>query len=143
MAWLLAAEFGLAVLGDVLGRVTSLIDSLLGERFNITTSVRLMEHAATLDLEDFEDSEIQDQLDRARRQASGRTGLLSQILGQAQDIVSIIAFAAGLTVYAPWLIVLLAGAVIPAFLGESHFNAQSYELAWRRTPAQRDRRPHW
>jgi ATP-binding cassette subfamily B protein len=29
-----------------------------------------MEHAATLDLEDFEDSELQDRLDRARRQAS-------------------------------------------------------------------------
>ena len=36
-----------------------------------TTSVRLMEHAATLDLEDFEDSELQDRLERARRQTIG------------------------------------------------------------------------
>ena len=35
------------------------------------TSVRLMEHAATLDLEDFEDSELQDRLERARRQTIG------------------------------------------------------------------------
>ena len=31
-----------------------------------------MEHAATLDLEDFEDSELQDRLERARRQTMGR-----------------------------------------------------------------------
>ena len=63
---LLALEFGLAVLADVLGRGVSLLDSLLSERFSIATSLRLMAHAATLDLEDFEDSELQDRLERAR-----------------------------------------------------------------------------
>ncbi len=62
----------LAVLSDVLGRVVSLLDALLSERFSNATSIRLMEHAATLDLEDFEDSELQDRLDRARRQTMGR-----------------------------------------------------------------------
>ena len=71
------AEFGLAVVSDLLGRVVSLVDSLLSERFTNATSVRLMEHAATLDLEDFEDSELQDQLERARRQATGRLALLA------------------------------------------------------------------
>lgn len=69
---LLAAEFALAVLADVLGRVVSLIDGLLSERVTNASSVRLMEHAATLDLRDFEDSEFQDRLERARRQTSGR-----------------------------------------------------------------------
>ena len=54
-----------------------------------------MEHAATLDLEDFEDSELQDSLERARRQASGRLPLLGQLFGQAQDIVTIVSFAVG------------------------------------------------
>ncbi len=44
------------------------------EQFTNATSVRLMEHAATLDLEDFEDSELQDRLERARRQTTGRIG---------------------------------------------------------------------
>ena len=78
------------MLSDVLGRVVSLIDSLLSERFSNATSVRLMEHAATLDLEDFEDSELQDQLDRARRQTMGRMTLMSQLFGQAQDMVTIV-----------------------------------------------------
>ncbi len=138
LAWLLVIEFGLAVLSDVLGRVISLVDSLLSELFSNTTSVRLMEHAASLDLEDFEDSELQDQLERARRQTSGRMVLLSQIFGQAQDVITIVSFAAGLMIYAPWLILLLAVALVPAFAGEAHFNAQSYSLAYARTPERRE-----
>jgi ATP-binding cassette, subfamily B, bacterial len=138
LLWLLAAEFGLAVLSDVLGRAVSLLDSLLSEQLTNVTSVQLMEHAATLDLEDFEDSELQDKLDRARRQTMGRMTLMSQLFGQTQDVVTIISFAAGLVVYAPWLIALLLLALVPAFLGEAHFNAQSYSLDYTRTPQRRE-----
>ena len=135
---LLGIELALAVLSDVLGRIVSLLDALLSERFSNTTSIRLMEHAATLDLEDFEDSELQDRLDRARRQTIGRTSLMSQIFGQAQDVVTIASFAAGLVVYAPWLIALLMLALVPAFLGEAHFNARSYSLNYAWTPERRE-----
>ena len=138
IGWLLALEFALAVASDVLGRVVSLLDSLLSERFSNETSLRLMEHAATLDLEDFEDSELQDRLERARRQAAGRTSLIGQLFGQAQDVITVVSFAAGLIVYAPWLIVLLAVALLPAFIGEAHFNAQTYSLNFARTPERRE-----
>src|SRR6185295_20270264 len=128
----------LAVLSDVLGRLVSLLDSLLSEQFTNATSIRLMEHAATLDLEDFEDSELQDRLDRARRQTTGRTTLMTQLFGQAQDLVTIVSFAAGLVVYAPWLIALLLIALVPAFLGEAHFNALSYSLNFAWTPERRE-----
>jgi ATP-binding cassette, subfamily B, bacterial len=135
---LIIAEFALAVLADILGRIVSLLDSLLSERVTNSSSVRLMEHAATLDLEDFEDSEFQDQLERARRQTSGRMTLMGQLLGQAQDIVTVASFVAGFIFYAPWLIALLLLALIPAFLGEAHFNAQSYSLDFVRTPERRE-----
>ena len=52
--WMLVgAEFGLAVVADVLRRSVALLDSLLGDRFSIYTSVRVMEHAASLDMERF------------------------------------------------------------------------------------------
>jgi ATP-binding cassette subfamily B protein len=135
---LLIAEFMLAVLSDILGRIVSLVDSLLSERVSNSSSVRLMEHAATLDLEDFEDSEFQDQLERARRQTSGRMTLMGQLLGQAQDIVTVVSFVAGFIFFAPWLIALLLLALVPAFLGEAHFNAQSYSLDFGRTPERRE-----
>src|SRR5215218_9043800 len=138
LGWLLVTELTLAVLSDVLGRIVSLFDTLLSEKFTNATSVRLMEHAATLDLEDFEDSELQDRLERARRQTTGRMTLMTQLFGQAQDIVTIVSFAAGLVVYAPWLIALLILALVPAFLGEAHFNSQSYSLDYMRTPERRE-----
>jgi ATP-binding cassette subfamily B protein len=138
LAWLLLLELGLAVVSDVLGRVVSLADSLLSERYTNATSIRLMEHAATLDLEDFEDSELQDRLERARRQASGRLTLLTQLFGQAQDIVTILTFAVGLVAYAPGLIALLLVGLVPAFLGEVHFSARSYSLDFGRTPERRE-----
>ena len=69
--------------------IVSLVDSLLSERVSNASSVRLMEHAATLDLEDFEDAGFQDQLERARRQTSGRMALIGQLFSQAQDIVTV------------------------------------------------------
>jgi ATP-binding cassette subfamily B protein len=138
LALLLAAEFALALLADVLGRVVSLADSLLSERVTNASSVRLMKHAATLDLEDFEDAEFQDRLERARRQTSGRMLLMGQLFGQAQAIVTVGSFAAGLIFYAPWLIALLVLALVPAFVGEAHFNAQSYSLDYVRTPERRE-----
>ena len=138
LAVLVAIELGLALAADILGRLVGLVDTLLSERVGIATSLRLLEHAATLDLEDFEDSELQDQLERARRQTMGRSSLMTQLLSQAQDIITIIAFAIGLVAYAPWLILLLAIALIPAFLGEAHFNAASYTLNYTRTPERRE-----
>jgi len=135
---LLICEFALAVLADVLGRVVVLLDSLLSERVTNASSVRLMQHAATLDLEDFEDAEFQDQLERARRQTSGRMTLMGQLFGQGQDIVTVVSFATGLIYYAPWLIALLFLALVPAFIGEAHFNAQSYSLDFIRTPERRE-----
>ncbi len=135
---LLLAEFALAVLSDGMARVIALLDGLLAEKVTNRSSVRLMEHAATLDLEDFEDAEFQDQLERARRQTSGRMTLLGQLFTQAQNIVTVTSFAAGLMFYSPWLILLLAVALVPGFLGEAHFNARTYTLDFGRTPERRE-----
>ncbi|AMJ55365.1 MULTISPECIES: ABC transporter ATP-binding protein [Stenotrophomonas] len=134
---LLLLELAIAISSDLLGRLINYADSLLSELFTNATSVRLMEHAAELDLEDFEDPDLQDKLDRARRQTMGRMSLMSQLFGQVQDSITVISFAAGLIVYAPWLIVLLAIALVPAFIGESHFNTLGYSLNFSWTPERR------
>jgi ATP-binding cassette, subfamily B, bacterial len=135
---LVAAEFALAILSDGLSRIIALLDSLLGDKFANHTSVRIMEHAATLDLDQFEDSTFYDKLERARQQTVGRTVLLSQVLGQAQDTITMVFLAAGLVAFNPWLIVLLLVAVVPAFLGESYFNDKSYSLVRGWTPERRE-----
>jgi len=135
---LVAIEFGLAILSDGLSRLITLLDSLLGDLFSNHTSVKIMAHAATLDLDQFEDSVFYDKLERARQQTTGRTVLLSQVLNQVQDIITMAFLAAGLMAFNPWLILLLLVAIIPAFLGESYFNDQNYALNRRQTPERRE-----
>ncbi len=138
LLWYVAAEFGLAVLSDVLNRGIALTDSLLGDLLANETSVQLMQHAATLDLYQFEDSTFYDKLERARQQTVRRTMLMTQVLSQGQDLVTIVFLAAGLVAFAWWLILLVFVAVIPAFLGESHFNERSYSLIYGWTPERRE-----
>jgi ATP-binding cassette subfamily B protein len=56
--------------------------------------------------------------------------LLSQLLSQLQDLITIGFLAVGLIAFNPWLILLLLLAVVPTFLGESYFNDKNYAL-WR------------
>ncbi|MGA2136874.1 MAG: ABC transporter ATP-binding protein [Bryobacteraceae bacterium] len=134
---LVAIELGLAVFSDLLARANSLADSLLGDRFTNRISVRLIEHATQLDLASFEDPVFYDKLERARRQTTGRIGLLASVLNVAQDTLSLLSLSAGLVIFSPWLMVLLVAAVIPAFLGETHFTSLAYSVLYRWTPQRR------
>jgi ATP-binding cassette subfamily B protein len=134
---LVALELGLAILSDILGRLTTLCDSLLGDRFTDLVSVRLMRHAAELDLASFEDPVFYDKLERARRQSTGRLTLLGSLLNMGQDTLALMSLSAGLIVFSPWLMVLLVAAVIPSFLGETHFTMLSYSVHYSRTPQRR------
>src|SRR5437762_1100709 len=134
---LVGLELGIAVVGEALARLSSLLESLLGDLFANRLSVRLMEHAATLDLAQFEDAEIYDHLERARRQTTGRIGLFTLLLGTAQDLITLISLAGVLLLQLPWLLLLLVIAVVPAFLGEAHFASLGYSLLFHWTPERR------
>lgn len=134
----IALELGLALVSDILSRSITLVDSLLGDLFSNNTSVELIRHSAKLDLYKFEDAEFYDKLERARRQTVGRVVLMSQVLSQFQNIITIIFLGIGLVAFNPWLILLLFLAVLPAFLGETHFNERSYSLSRNWTPERRE-----
>ncbi len=135
---LVAVEFGLAILNDLLARAIALSDSLLGDRFTNVLSIRLMEHASGLDLVRFEDPEFYDKLERARRQTTGRLGLLTTLASLTQELITLATLSVGLIWFSPWLVLLLAIAVVPNFLGETHFAGLAYSLLYRWTPERRE-----
>ena len=96
-----------------------------------------MEHAATLDLAMFEDPAFYDQLERARRQTTGRVGLFTLLLGMAQDALTLASLVATLAAFDARLLALLVAAVLPGVLGEAHFAALGYSLLFRWTPERR------
>jgi ATP-binding cassette subfamily B protein len=134
---LVALELGIVIVGELLARASSLVESLLGDLFSNKISVRLMAHAATLDLAQFEDPKFYDHLERARRQTVGRIGLIAQLLGLAQETLTLMTLSAALLAFSPWLMVLLVVAIVPSFLGETRFAAMEYSLLFRWTPERR------
>ncbi len=134
---LVALELGVVVLGELLARASSLVESLLGDLFSNHTSIRLMQHAATLDLYHFEAPAFYDRMERARRQTVGRISLVGQILTMGQNSITLISLSAAIVAYNPWLLLLLATAVVPSFLGETHFASLEYSLLYRWTPERR------
>jgi ATP-binding cassette subfamily B protein len=132
-----AIEVGIVVAGEVLARASTLIESLLSDLFSNDMSIQLMEHSAKLDLAQFEDPEFYDHLERARRQTVGRIGLLMQLLSIGQMMLTLLTLGGALIGYSPWLVLLLIIAVVPSFLGETHFAAMGYSLLFRWTPERR------
>ena len=135
---LVGLELILAVISDLIARGVTLLDSLLGDLFANKISVKLINHAAKMDLYQFEDATFYDKLERARRQTTSRVVLMSQVLTQIQDIITLIFLGIGLAVYNPWLIILLIIAVIPSFLAENYFNQQGFSLSRSWTPQRRE-----
>jgi ATP-binding cassette subfamily B protein len=134
---LVALEMGIVVGNELLARFSGLAEGLLGDLFTNRVSIRIMEHAATLDLHQFEDPKFYDHLERARQGTTGRVALLTQLLGIGQGFLTLASLSVALAAQAPWLLVLLVAAVLPSFLGETHFAALSYSLLFRWTPERR------
>jgi len=135
--WLVASEFGLAVLGGVLARAIDYSDSLLADKYTRHVSIQVMKHAAELDLIAYEDPVFYDRLERARVQATDRLGMIQQIGRLIQLVITTITLSVTIVVYSPWLMLLLIAGVLPAFLGESHFAFLGYAKNFRQTPIRR------
>jgi ATP-binding cassette subfamily B protein len=133
-----ALELGIVVVGELLARASALVESLLGDLFSNHISVRLMRHAATLDLAQFEDPDFYDHLERARRQTTARIGLIAMVLAMGQNVLTLGTLGAALVAYNPWLLALLTVAILPSFLGETHYASLSYSLLFSRTPERRE-----
>lgn len=134
---LVALELAIVAAGELLARASILVESLLGDLFSNRISVRIMEHAATLDLAQFEDPTFYDLLERARKETVGRIGLLAQVLAMAQDSLTVITLGAAIIAFKPILLVVLIVSILPSFVGQTHFAALGYSLLFRWTPQRR------
>ncbi|MEK6299420.1 MAG: ABC transporter ATP-binding protein [Acidobacteriota bacterium] len=135
---LIALEFLIVLVGEVFARASALVESLLGDLLSIHTSMLLMAHSATLDLEQFEDPSFYDGLERARRQTTGGMGLVTNLVTIGQDAVTLVSLAGALLIFKPWLLLLLVVAVLPSFFSDTRFAALGYSLLYSWTPQRRE-----
>src|SRR5215831_6266973 len=134
---LIALEFAIAVAIGVLSRFIDYLDSLLAEKYMRYVSLLVMKHAATLDLQAYEDPVFYDRLERARVQATDRLGMIQAIGRLVQQTITAILMSVSIAAFSPWLLLLLFAGVLPAFLGESHFAFLGYAKNFRQTPIRR------
>ncbi|MGA7220280.1 MAG: ABC transporter ATP-binding protein [Candidatus Sulfotelmatobacter sp.] len=135
--WLVVGEFALAVLNSILIRSIDYSDSLLADKYTRHVSVRVMNHAAGLDLIAYEDPVFYDRLERARVQATDRLVMIQAIGRLVQQAITTITLSISIMLFSPWLMLLLIAGVVPAFLGESHFAFLGYAKNFRQTPIRR------
>jgi ATP-binding cassette, subfamily B, bacterial len=135
--WLVGIEFSLAVLGSILSRMIDYSDSLLANKYTRHVSIQVMKHASELDLTAYEDPVFYDRLERARVQATDRLVMIQSIGRLELQVITAIAYSAAVMFYSPWLMLLLVLAVVPAFLGETHFAFLGYAKNFRQTPIKR------
>jgi ATP-binding cassette subfamily B protein len=137
--WLyLALEFAFTAASAILGRASDYCDARLADQFVREVSLRIMRHAASLDLTSFEDPVFYDKLERARVQATDRIGMLHAMGSLIQQVVTLVSLSIAVIVFSPLLFLVLVVCVIPAFLGESHFAFLGYSLAYSLTPLRRE-----
>lgn len=136
--FLVALEFLLAGVGIILARLVDFSEKVLAERYTNYVNIRIMRHAATLDLTSYEDPQFYDKLERARVQGADRSGLIQESGQLLQEFISTVTLAAGVYLISPWILCALVTFVVPAFLGETHFAFLGYSLNVQQTPARRE-----
>ena len=135
---LVIIEFCVAVLSDLLGRLINLTDGLLGDLYSNMSSEKIIRKTAELTIAQLEDPEFYDKLERARTQTNSRVDLMTNALGQAESIISMVSLIAGLIYFEPILILILILSIIPSFINEAKFSSTRYSLARSWTAERRE-----
>lgn len=131
-------ELGIAVAADLLNRLINLTDGLIGDLYSNASSEKIIRKTNELTLQQLEDPDFYDKLERARQQTSGRVGLMSASLSQVQSIISIGSLIAGLIYFEPLLIILLVLSIIPSFINEVKYSSHRYSVARSWTAERRE-----
>ena len=135
--WVLL-ELALVALQRGLDRGHWLADALLRTRLGQHVNERILEKALELELPDFEDPQIADQMATARRGASYRPlSVVLGVLGLARNVIALVAYGVLLWQLAPFALVLVVLAAVPLFLAESRFSEDAFRVFTWRAPETR------
>jgi ATP-binding cassette subfamily B protein len=134
-----AVELGLVIALAVVGRLLQMFRALLRQQLGQRINVQILEKALSLELTQFEDSEIYDKMTRARREASSRPlSLVSQTFELGQSSITLIGLGGLLAAFSPIALAVLVAAAIPPFVAELKFSGDAFRLSRWRTPETRE-----
>jgi ATP-binding cassette subfamily B protein len=124
-----AIEACLVILLNAMQRGISAVESLLRAQLGQRVNVMILQKAQQLQMTQFEDSEFYDKLTRARREASSRPlSLVKRTFRLAQNTISMLSLGVLLVQFSPWAVLLLLFGGLPAFIGETKFSGDAFQL---------------
>lgn len=131
--WLVAGELGLMAIQLSAVRLLALRRELLRGALGNRVNERILEKALALELRHFEDADVYDKMQNARREASSRPlSLVMQVFAIAQNAVTVVALSGLLLRLSPASVLVIVAASIPAFLAEARLSGESFRLwTWR------------
>lgn len=137
---LVALEGALVVMTTASQRGLSYAQSILREALSNRVNILILEKALTLSMQQFEDSEFYDKLTRARRDASIRPlSLVNRTLSLLQNLCALVGFTWLLFQFSLLAALLLVVAGLPAFIAETRFSGEAYQMARHQSPDRRRR----
>ncbi len=136
-----ALEFALMALTGLITGVQGLLRSLLGARLAYVINIKILEKALTLDLIHFENPEVYDKLQNARREASSRPlNLFVNGVDLVGNVITLASYGVLLLTF-DWLtLLILVVATVPAFVVEARFSGEAFRLFSWRAPESRKMR---
>ncbi len=131
--WLVALELGLMSVQMAAGRLLALRRELLRGALGNRINERILEKALELELRHFEDADVYDRMQNARREASSRPlSLVMQAFAIGQNTVTLVALSGLLLRLSPASVLVIVAASVPAFLAEARLSGESFRLwTWR------------
>ncbi|HET6921984.1 MAG TPA: ABC transporter ATP-binding protein [Anaeromyxobacteraceae bacterium] len=131
--WLVGLELCLMALSLAAGRLLGLRRELMRARLGNRVNERILEKALQLEVRHFEDAEVYDKMQNARREASARPmSLVTQSFTMAQHAATVLGLSALLWRLSPWSVLVIVASSVPAFVAEARLAAESFRVnSWR------------
>lgn len=138
--WAIVGEVGLIGLIVVANRIFQLCEQLLKAKLAHTITHVILEKAIRLGLSDFEDPELHDRLEEARREATVRPlSLVLRSFVLARNAIALVGYVALLAQLSWWAVFALIVAGLPSFIAEARFSQETFRFFQKHSPENRER----
>lgn len=130
---LLSVQVGLTVLGSLLSTLQTTSQQLLGDSLQHQVGRQILDKAASMSVEAFENAETYDRLQQAYREVGSRPlGVATQLIGLAGGVVTLVSIGALMAHLGFWILPLVLLASLPGVWVSNRFGVENYRmLRWQ------------
>ncbi|MET9247309.1 ABC transporter ATP-binding protein [Nonomuraea sp. NPDC003709] len=130
---------GLTMFQHVVSAAGQYLDTVLRLELSAKVSELIMTKGIRLDLQQYEDSEAYDQLQRAFQESGGGRvyRLMTELVSSARDTVTLLSVSVVIFSWSPWIALLVLVSPVPSMLAHLKYGKKTYEIEFARTADRR------